>query len=517
MNLLTDPVFTISGGAKVALPEVFAGLANGAVRAFPAQRPHQRPAWHSFLVQLGALALWNAGRDDLPRDAEAWAALLRGLTPEYTADEPWRLAVSARDKPAFLQPPAPEGLKWLPVATPDALDLLITSKNHDLKQAVARQGTAEDWAFALISLQTSEGYGGAGNFGIARMNGGSSSRPLLGVAPARDGEDSLDPSAWWARDVRRLLAARAEDGDGGHGTVGGPALLWLIDWPEGAQLDLHALDPWFIEVCRRVRLTEENGVLSALRATSKAARIHANESNGNVGDPWVPIHKDNKSLTLSGRDFHYRLVCDLLFSGEWERPLLAKPAPEEQDDMLLVAEALSRGNSKTEGFKSRIVRVPGKALPSLSAQETAGKISQSQIKEIEAFDKALRNALALAAARGEWGAVGKDHYALTRPVRARFDRAADRLFFPHLWERLAAEDAGEDKRQAAQDAFLHALKEAAKVEFDAALPSIPCTAILRPKAEARARRAFHGALFKKFPQVFEKEEADVSAPTPATA
>jgi len=68
-----------------------------------------------------------------------------------------------------------------PVSTPDALDLLITSRNHDLKQAVARQAEAEDWILALVSLQTCEGFGGAKNYGIVRMNGGSSSRSLLAL------------------------------------------------------------------------------------------------------------------------------------------------------------------------------------------------------------------------------------------------------------------------------------------------------------------------------------------------
>lgn len=94
---------------------------------------------------------------------------------------PWALS-GPDDKPAFMQPPAPKGLNWTPVATPDALDLLITSRNHDLKQQIARHAEPQDWVFALVSLQTSEGYGGAGNNGIARMNGGSSSRPLLGIS-----------------------------------------------------------------------------------------------------------------------------------------------------------------------------------------------------------------------------------------------------------------------------------------------------------------------------------------------
>ena len=74
------------------------------------------------------------------------------------------------------------------VETPDALDLLITSRNHDLKQAVARRADPEEWIFALVSLQTGEGFGGAANYGIARMNGGSSSRAMMALAPAPRGK-----------------------------------------------------------------------------------------------------------------------------------------------------------------------------------------------------------------------------------------------------------------------------------------------------------------------------------------
>ena len=194
MNLITDPILTLSDGDRVSLPALFAAMAEGRVRGFPALRPHQRPAWHMFLVQLGALALWQAGREDVPKEAADWVVYLRKLTRDHAGDAPWRLVVEERRKPAFLQPPDPGGLRWKTVETPDALDLLITSRNHDLKQAVAQYGAAEDWVFALVSLQTSEGYGGKGNHGIARMNGGSSSRPMLGLASSRTGDVSVDPS-----------------------------------------------------------------------------------------------------------------------------------------------------------------------------------------------------------------------------------------------------------------------------------------------------------------------------------
>ena len=59
MNLLVDPVLSVTAGGRVTLPGLFAAMAGGRARGFPALRPHQRPAWHMFLVQLGALAAWR--------------------------------------------------------------------------------------------------------------------------------------------------------------------------------------------------------------------------------------------------------------------------------------------------------------------------------------------------------------------------------------------------------------------------------------------------------------------------
>lgn len=511
MNLLTDPLLTLAGGGKVSLPALFAAMARGEARGFPALRPHQRPAWHMFLVQLAALSLWTAQRGEPSRDAAEWAAMLRGLTPGRDDDAPWRLVEADWSKPAFLQAPAPEGLNWSAAPTPDALDMLITARNHDLKQTVAGQAAPEDWVFALVSLQTGEGYGGAGNYGIARMNGGSSSRPLLGLAPARGGDTTVDPSAWWARDVRRLIAERKGNPDRAVGQAGGPALLWLLDWPQGRQLDLRDLDPWFIEICRRVRLTETGGGIAARRAASQAARIDAKVYKGAVGDPWAPVHKtEGKSFTLGSGDFDYRQIVRLMFSGDWTQPLLARPGSGETGGMLLVAEALSRGNGKTEGFKSRIVRVPGKAVR-LFSSETTGNLSKTQMEEIRSFDKALRGALALVAARGDWKARKPAHYAFADAASKQLNRAADRLFFPSLWRRVAADSESGGAKFAAKIAFLAELKQAAEKAFEAALPAVPCPAVLRPRAEARARRALRGGIWGKYPQLFQEENVDAAA------
>ena len=470
-----------------------------------------------FLVQLATLALWPAKQTEPPKDSAEWVTLLRALTPDHTDDAPWCMVVEEFAKPAFLQPPVPDNLKWSPVTTPDALDLLITARNHDLKQSVAREVEVEDWLFALVSLQTSEGYGGAGNHGIARMNGGSSSRPMLGLAPAQGKDYTLNPNAWWRRDVRRLLAERQAGKDLELGCEGGPALLWCLDWPEGEQLNLRELDPWFIEVCRRVRLVGTETRLSAVRAISKASRIDAKMYHGNVGDPWAPVHReDGKSLTLGGGDFDYKRLADLMFGGDWQVPVLAtlgKGEEKRASDMLLVAEALSRGNSKTDGYKSRVVPVPDSVKRFFQSQ-TAAKLSKIQMDEIKAFDEALRNAIALLAARGDWESVGKSQYAVSAPTRVRFDRTADTLFFPNLWARLEAENSGTPNyADKAGDNFRRKLFEAAKAELATTLPGVPCSAIQRPKAEARAWRAFHVRVRKLGSRLYQNIETreDVDA------
>lgn len=531
-NLLVQPLIATRPHGIVTLPGLLALMAQDGVDDFPALRAHQAPAWHMFLVQLAALALHKTTRTELPEREAAWLELLRGLTPDFAEDEPWCLVVPDWQKPAFLQPPVPKDVTLAnPVNTADALDLLITSRNHDLKQAMAIGGQAEDWIFALVSLQTGDGYGGAGNHGIARMNGGSSSRSMLGLAPLPDAHVkglAPRPGAWFARDVSVLLATRARQmGDFdhlGYRDHGGIGLVWLQEWPEGAQLPLSALDIWFIEICRRVRLIERDGGIHAVKGTSKAARIDAKQQNGNLGDPWAPVHAtDSKSLTLSGADFDYRKLTELLLSGNWKIPLLAQPAPFEQVGvtMALVAAALSRGNSKTEGFKSRTLPIGGKVARALvlASQNKAAlfEMATDQIGGVDGFDRALRNALALAAAGGDRDKVGKPHYAHARVAQDRFRYAADTIFFRHLFNRFEAADKGPEAAAVEKIEFLKALYALARPIFETRLPSIPVASIHRLRACARSERQFYESIRNGFPDLFpvaarerEEEHKDVA-------
>lgn len=501
-DLLREQLIQTDAGWH-SLPGLLAAMAQGAVQGFPALRSHQRPAWHMFLVQLSVLALDAAGHRNLPQDEPTWRDALRALTPSFPDDEPWHLIGLDHTRPAFMQPADPGGLKWLGVATPDALDMLITSRNHDMKREIARNAAPQDWIFALVSLQTMEGFGGAGNYGVARMNGGSSSRVLLSLAPTRGAATQIDPSAWWARDVACLLGSRTG--------IAGKALIWQEPWPEGQSLALSALDPLFIEVCRRVRLTVVNGRIEATRSTSKVARIAGKEAKGNLGDPWAPVHlTEGKSLTLGDRDWTHQLLADLLFSQkpEWAVPPLAqRQAHEARGPMLLVAEAFARGNSKTDGFKSRVVPVPVAMVRELFGERPKA-ITPGVLEDITAVDVALRIGLATVAAGGQRYKIGKPHYARSQPAREAFRLQVDQLFFPQLWERLAA--TSDTELAHIRRSFLEQLARIARDEFTRGLSAIPCGSLMRPQAEARGRQSLEYGLAKAIRDL-KREDIHVDA------
>jgi CRISPR system Cascade subunit CasA len=344
--------------ATHTLPGVLARMMRDTVASFPALRPHQRHAWHSFLVLLASNALHRAGQAEPPDNEAQWCGLLRGLTPDHKDDAPWCL-VAPPGRPALLQPPIPSGalteLKNV-LVTPDALDMLVTAKNHDLKQGVIASAQPDDWLFALLTLQTMEGFLGAGNYGISRMNGGFANRAALGIAPPGG------PGAHLRRDLRRMLALRGKlRGATGYAAEGGLALVWLMPWDGTASLRQDALDEWYIEICRRVRLTLHEGVLGARTGGSKVPRILSMEG-GVTGDPWSPIVVEKsgaaKSLTVDARGFGYRRMVDFMFSDGGVQPsALQQPdATDEAGGLQLVARALVRGQGKTEGYHER--RVP---------------------------------------------------------------------------------------------------------------------------------------------------------------
>jgi CRISPR system Cascade subunit CasA len=357
------------------------------------------------------------------------------------------------------------------------------------------------------------------------MNGGHASRSFLGLAP-RDLSSAriiaTRPGAHFARDVKVLLETRTRQRERynhlQYPETGGLGLTWLAPWPEGEQLQLQQLDIWFIEVCRRIRLKFDDAGFAAWRGKSNASRIKADHLKGVLGDPWAPVHKvENKCFTPANQGFDYRVLINLLLSGDWESPVLAHPASfeSESDQQILIAQSLVRGQNKTEGFKSRLLPIGGRIMRLFGLdpqREKLHKLAQDQLAEIKFFGDAISYALQLYAAKGNKEELAEKLksqksreklYALAAKARAQLDLGADKIFFEHLWTRFEVQDQSAERLR-----FAKALHQKADVIFEASLPSIPCASIFRPRAEARARSAFRNAIWKHFPELFAKEQLE---------
>ena len=504
-NILTEPLIRLanSDGSRVeaSLPEVYAALMADKVEAFPALRPHQRHAWHAFLVQLGAMAVHRASLSEPPDEPEDWLRIIRNLTSdEFPDDEPWQLVVDDITKPAFMQPPAcskdRESDFKSPVATPDELDMLVTSKNHDLKSAVALQSAVDDWLLALITLQTMEGFSGQGNYGISRMNGGMSSRPAFSIASDRR------PGIHMKRDIIVLLERRQsliEDyslADRGH------TLLWTLPW-DGATaeaLPFSSLDPHYLETCRRIRLRmDEGGSLYAVRANSKATRVEARAIKGMTGDPWTPVDvKGSKSLTLANGGFTYRRTADYLFSPDWQRPALLRPTEAEVlslDTMILVARGMVRGQGKTEGYYERVIPIRKRLQTAMQRQggtADVGQIATSRVEDIARVQRILSHALQTFLARGDSDDLSSEHRRLVRPLLNRLEEHLDTTFFEDLQDEFEADDL--EERERIRNEWLRGVVDHARSILTDAADSLPCPAIHRYKARAGADSLFEGRI-----------------------
>lgn len=501
LNILTEPVIrmdTTAGHCEASLSGVYVALMADEVTAFPALRPHPRHAWHAFLVQLGAMAMHRAGVAEPPLDAAEWAGLIRGLTPDWPGDEPWQLVVEDITKPAFMQPPAKSAGKLAEykntVAMPDELDMLVTSKNHDLKSAVIADANADDWLFALVSLQTMEGFGGSGNYGISRMNGGLGSRPAFSLTP------STRPGAHARRDICALL--------GQHSSLlssVGHNLLWTLPWDGAADeaLTLDRLASLYIEICRRVRLrSAADGRLSAVRTSSKAARIYAKASNGVTKDPWTPVDlrdkKGDKALTLPGGGFTYRRIVDYLDSTKFTLPDLAKPTPTEQRSrdttMQLVARAMVRGQGKTEGHYERIIPIRSKTRTAMmggNAADDLGSLAQARVNQIGAVQRILSHAIQAFLARGDASSNSPEHRRLAAPWLNRLDEIVDDRFFDDLQNEFDFDDRAERERiryEWLRDFVIHRARGILRDATD----SLPCPAMFRYQARVGAEGLFEG-------------------------
>ena len=532
LNILNEPVIRAdaSGDSRVeaSLPEVYAMLMADEVDAFPALRPHQRHAWHAFLVQLGVMAMHRDGLADPPKDAAEWLRIIRALTPGD--DDPWQLVVDDITKPAFMQPPASSAEREKDykssVATPDELDMLVTSKNHDLKAAVATQAAPDEWLFALVTLQTMSLQNGRGNYPISRIRSAYSGRPALSLAPpGRTGAHVL-------RDIKVLQKHRQTVLANYPMTDGGVNLLWTRPWDGNKGIQLDQLDPFYIEICRRVRLqTNEKGNLYGVRANSESSRIEAKNINGRTGDPWTPINKkEGKALNIGPAGFSYKRITTYLTSADWEWPLLLSRSSEDRGSntpMQLVARSTKNNTNKqgmTEGYHERVIPLRSKTIQVFGrAGGTAelGDIAQQRIEQIGIVQSILRHAITSFATHGDDGRTSTVLRSRPQdnPLRkkvdewvGKLDEIVDARFFDDLQDEFEVDDETERKR--ARNEWLmngrDGIVDHARRTLHAAENSLPCPAIHRYRARVNAEGLFEGRIrgAKGLPFLFDEGQKE---------
>lgn len=505
-DLLNDPLLSVEGPRgreRLSLPDVLASLGRGEEVEFPRLRPHQHHAWHAFLVQLAALVAHRRGDRAPDLAADAWRSALLDLTAE-AGGAAWHLVVEDPALPAFLQTPAPDktlGPYSKTFSTPDSLDVLITTKDHDFKARKMTSAVPEHWCFALVSLQTMDGYLGRGNYGIARMNGGFSNRPCITMTPGLGWAERFrrDVGAWL--DARPDLVGEVY----GYRESGGFALLWLLPW-DGEKSSKHALaecDPFFIEVCRRIRLLG-NPIHEARMAPTADYLLDGGVVQGNTGDVWTPVSTDGTALTVGGGGFQYRLLTRLLFGGDFRRNPALELRQEDGREPLLLAQTLVRGQGQTEGYHQRTIRLPAKMrslLQTAEGRDHLGALARSQVETASLAErKVLHPALCALLQKGSEKLDFRDKR--TQPWIDAMDRAVDDAFFDCLW--AAAEGSESD----ADRIWQSRLYELALRQLEDALASAPTSTVHGPRARARAELMFRGLAHKHLPGAFAEEAVE---------
>lgn len=516
LNILTEAVIRIhtsTGSQEISsLPGVYAALIQDEVEAFPALRPHQRHAWHAFLVQLGAMAMHWAGLIEPPADANEWQRIIRGLTHD---DEPWQLVVDDITKPAFMQPPASSNDKWAEykgrIATADGLDIISTSKNHDVKRGILDDAGTDDWLFALINLQTMGGQIGQGHYPISRMQSGWNSRTAF----------TLTSSIRWgghiARDIAALLKVDFKDWPMHWDGVG---LLWTKRWDgkKAEALTLDKLHPYYLEVCRRRRLVASPRGLYAVQATSAGRRLATEKNLGVVRDPWQLVDKGdkkgNKALAMQKDSFSYHRIVDYLFQGsDWDLPALFHAKPT--DKFLVARGAKGDRGGQTEGYYERIIPLRPKAIQVFGREgdpKALEDIARKRIEQIGKIKDALRHAIATYAAAGKSSKIRPENWSHANPWSNKLDEIADTHFFDDLQDEFEANDnEGRDRirKEWLRNGEDGVIDHAEKI-LRAAQNALPCLSIHHYKAQVRADGVFWGRLAgtNGLPELFNQENTN---------
>ena len=470
---------------RIDLPRTLRLMAADRVAAFPALRAHQAHAWHALLVQLAALACAKGRLTKIPERRAAWEDLLRSLTGRWLDDGPWHLVAIDEATPAFLQPARHTDATSAPKLkrTPDTIDTLVASKNHDIKQEGMAEADLDDWLFALTATQTGGGYIGTGHYGVSRMNSGYSSRCCVGLRPAEGGI-----GAWFAHDVGRLLEEWREKPPAAKPRSG---ITWTEPWDGERQLKLDDLHPGYIETCRRIRLVLAGERIEAQWWTAGRQRVDAKKRRGVVGDHWLPCRADGtKSLTIGDKGFTYAGLCEIL--GPEFAVHGAMRIGEARGRWRIAARGMRRGQGKTSGYHERTDIVIGRKLAlrlgSAEGREEVHADAKALLECAQATGKGLHTAMWILSTGGEAGASTKE---TSRECQRRLEERVDERFFVALDE--LGESAKNDRARVI-DKFAQTLAGCAREVLRNALHRIGSSGRRRHLRRIRAQGALESAL-----------------------
>jgi CRISPR system Cascade subunit CasA len=492
-DLLVDPLLSWRDAghrrAQTTLPGVLARLATGELSDFPRVRPHQLEPWCMFLTQLAAIALRRAGKSDPRQSEEDWRQLLLALTQGQ--NEGWTLVVDDLSKGAFFQPPVPEGSieSWNECEFPDDVDVLRTAKSHDVKRSLLHGDEGEPWVYSLCTLQTTQGYFGAGYTWITRMNGAYGNRARLGLSS----DQAL--ASRFRRDVTVLLESWERLLQRGY-REDGVALVWLEPWDGNRSLAMHDLAPHFVEICWRIRCRAERAAITCAYTTVKARRCIPEVSNGDVGDPWIPVARDGKALTVAASGFNYRLLSKVLFENDFEPAAAQVPRLDDGDPVFFIGSALARGQGRTEGLHQRTIRLAGEIRRRLGIEDAKATVGVRSARRVASVST-MRSRVLFPALKqlSAGGVVPSDS----------LDDRVDEMFFEHLSETLSMSD--EDARVT----FERRVAEIAWDELQRAIEHSSAGDAKRLRAITAAERTFQACLRKHFPDATQtaSEEASI--------
>lgn len=327
------------------------------------------------------------------------------------------------------------------------------------------------------------------------MNSGAGSRPGVGVA------QKGNIGKRWFTDLnslqksRKLITEKFEFLE-----ANGIDLVWTRPWNGVSSIPLKALDPYYIEICRRIRITFDGLRFSAYTAKTPISRIEENAlRKGVTGDPWTPINKEeSKIMAIPKNGFNYELISKFLFfDGLYEYGATQSVAnwPDGVTLELICQGIAPDGNSKTSGYHERRVPIsPKLRLRMIGAQRPLlAKLAQNRIQAIADMRELLEKALWALFANGDENDSNKNKAVKSRVARFAqpFEQQEDGRFFDDLALQVEAED---EQQQAIYLQWLQGLVERAEAVLQQAFDAGPRSGMQRYKARSAALARFHGGL-----------------------